>query len=77
MFKESLQKTSQFSFCYQDSLNMLPYQADIVVNPSAENTPFIDKMAHFARIRALEEALEADIEIKDLMYYVKVVDKKA
>jgi hypothetical protein len=34
-------------------------------------------MGHFKRIRLLEEAQTSARPIEDLMYYVKVVDKKA
>jgi archaellum component FlaC len=38
---------------------------------------FVDKMGHFRRIRLLESAESMNSNVADLMYYVKVVDRKA
>lgn len=76
-FKGHLEKPTQFKFSYLDSFNKVPYETTIEIDPTIENIPFIDKMAHFKRIRLLEESLQIDGDVEDRMYFVKEVDKKA
>lgn len=76
-FKGQLDKTTVFSFSYQDSLNKKLYKSEIMINPDADSLPFIDRMGHFKRIRLLEDSNRTNSAVEDRMYYVKVVDKKA
>ena len=55
-FKGQLRKTTQFSLCYEDSLNKKQFKSKLVINPEVEGDAFIDKMGHFKRIRLLEES---------------------
>lgn len=52
-FKGQLVNSAHFSFSYEDSLNKLPFQAEVTIDPSSTNKPFIDRMGHFRRIRLL------------------------
>ena len=38
--------------------------------------PAVDKMSRFKRIRLLEDSFKNGSNIEELMYYVKIVDKK-
>lgn len=75
-FKGQLEKTSLFSFSYQDSFNK-KFTSELLINPEAETASFIDRMGHFKRVRLLEDAYRTKANVEDLMYYVKVIDKKA
>lgn len=55
-FKGQLNFAAYFSFSYEDSLNKLPYESKIVIDPNSINEHFIDRMSHFKRIRLLEES---------------------
>ena len=55
----------------------MPYKSEIIIDPSEEGESFVDKMAHFKRIRLLEDSHKNNGNIEDLMYFVKKVDKKA
>lgn len=48
-----------------------------MINPDADSSSFIDRMGHFKRIRLLEDSNRTNSAVEDMMYYVKVVDKKA
>lgn len=76
-FKGQLDRTTVFSFSYEDSLNKKFYKSEIMINPDVNSSPFIDRMGHFKRIRLLEDSNKCNSSIEDMMYYVKVVDKKA
>ncbi len=53
-FKGQLSKPTSFEFCYEDSLNKLPFKSSIKIDPNTISESFIDKMGHFKRIRLLE-----------------------
>ena len=73
-FKGQLQKPVPFHFEYLDSISKFPYKAEIIVNPSSFNQPFVDKMAHLKIIKNLEDAVKNPIKIEDEMLYAKVKD---
>ena len=58
-------------------MNKMPYKAQIEVLPEQKAEEFIDKMAHFKRIRLLEDANNYSGKLEDKIFYVKEVDKKA
>ena len=57
-------------------MNKLPYQADLVIDPSVESESFVDRMGHFKRIRILEESHSNNGDLEYMMYYVKKFHKK-
>jgi len=52
-FKGQLDKKTNFTFGYQDSLNKVPFETNIEVNPESSSIPFVDKMAHSKVIKNL------------------------
>ena len=75
-FKGQLDKKTSFTFGYKDSLNKVPFETNIEIDPESHNMPFVDKMAHNKIIKNLEAAAKENKPIEEYMYYVKVVDKK-
>ena len=49
-FKGHLNKSAKFTFEYEDTLNKLPYQSDIIVDPRSKSEEFVDKMGSFKKI---------------------------
>jgi hypothetical protein len=75
-FKGQLEKKTSVTFGYQDSMNKVPFETVIEVDPDSPSMPFVDKMAHSRIIRNLETAAKDNKSVEEFMYYVKVVDKK-
>ena len=75
-FKGQLEKKTSVTFGYQDSMNKVPFETVIEVDPDSPSMPFVDKMAHSRIIRNLETAAKDNKPVEEFMYYVKVVDKK-
>lgn len=76
-FKGQLAQATSIALSYTDSRNKLPFKSAVTVLPDASSQPFVDTLANFRRIRALEDA-EADPSAKseDYLYYVKAANKK-
>lgn len=75
-FKAQLSTPANFSLNYRDSINQLPYQSDILIDPNSASDSFIDRMGHFKRIRLMEDSQSDGSNLEDLMFFVKVLDKK-
>lgn len=76
-FKGPLTEKKEFTFEYEDDVNKLPFKSTIVVDPNdLVNQPFVDRMAHFKVLRALEKCVNKDSKIEDHIFYVKVKDFK-
>lgn len=75
-FKGQLEKKTSFTFGYKDSLNKVPFETVMEVDPDSQSVPFVDKMAHSKVIKNLESAVKDNKPVEDYMYYVKVTDKK-
>lgn len=73
-FKGPMTESRKFEFEYEDSASKLPFRSEIVVEASSANLPFVDKMAHFKVLRALEHSAKEGTSIEDQMHYVKVKD---
>jgi hypothetical protein len=52
-FKGQLDKNTSFSFGYKDSVNKVPFETNIEVDPESPNISFVDKMAHNKIIKNL------------------------
>lgn len=76
-FRGQLAQPTSIALAYTDSRNRLPFKAAVTVHPEAPSQPFVDTLANFRRIRALEEA-EADPmgEAEDYLYFAKATNKK-
>jgi hypothetical protein len=55
-FKGQLSQPTSISLSYTDSLNGLPFKSTLEVSPQSPSEVYVDKMANFRRIRALEDA---------------------
>lgn len=55
-FKGQLEHKANFEFSYIDSHNKMKYQSEISIDPESGSEAFVDKMAHFKRIRLFEES---------------------
>jgi hypothetical protein len=75
-FKGQLEKNTEFTFGYKDSMNKLPFETKMEIDPESQNMPFVDKMAHNKIIKNLEVSAKENKPIEEFMFYVKVVDKK-
>ena len=75
-FKGHLPSKTVFNFSYEDSINKMPFNSEIAIDPEIESESFVDKMGHFKRIRLLEDSFHNNTNIEDLMFYVKEIDKK-
>lgn len=53
-YEGELTEPKKVSLEYEDSVSKKTYRSEIEVKPGKENHPFVDKMAHFKVLRALE-----------------------
>jgi hypothetical protein len=56
MFKGHLEHPTAISLTYIDSVSNLPYKSTVEVTPDISAEEFVDKLANFRRINALEES---------------------
>ena len=75
-FRGQLDRPTSIALSYQDSRNNLPFKSYVDILPDSPSESFIDKMAHYKSIQALEESEERGGDTEDYLYYVKKVNKK-
>lgn len=76
-FRGQLAQPTSIALAYTDSRNRLPFKSAVTVLPDAPSQPFVDTLANFRRIRALEEAEDdPSATAEDYLYFVKAANTK-